>query len=367
MYDFRAKTFSKLPYPIDNLHIFLLQFAYVKKRIFIDTLMILNELGIKAHCNTSTGRICILQDLAITLSVAIMPKTKTTNAMMTKRIIPLCLAALAIMPAKAQSILIPDAEKKVMQESRERVEEQAKFVSSEKFAEMCQSYRVMKRFSPRIKELLAEREQRKACYNYIYNDSPSKRAKAKAVIDSLYQDSINIRLIPYNKNISGDYVSLALFLDKSLRMDSAQTCAIKQCALDLAHKIKKNPKLDTWPEERKAIVSVLTPKQVEKLLVRKNGKKIANDFRTAWTRLKDAGLAQQLDSVSDGALAVVYFEKTYAIKELYQRDKNARRMAMAQLDKRKPLMIRLLDGLNKKEALEKKETIQQKIGKDFVW
>ena len=329
--------------------------------------MIINDLNAKVHCNTLTSRICTLQELAITLSVAIMPKTKTTNAMMTKRIIPLCLAALAIMPAKAQSILIPDAEKKVMQESRERVEEQAKFVSSEKFAEMCQSYRVMKKFSPRIKELLAEREQRKACYNYIYNDSPSKRAKAKAVIDSLYQDSINIRLIPYNKNISGDYVSLALFLDKSLRMDSAQTYAIKQCALDLAHKIKKNPKLDTWPEERKVLTTALTPKQVEKLFVRKNGRKIAEDFRKVWSRLKEAGLTQQLDSVSDGALAVVYLEKSYAIRDLYQRDKTARRAAMAQLDKRKPVMMRLLDGLNKKEALESKEKKQQNIGKDFVW
>lgn len=287
--------------------------------------------------------------------------------MITKKLIQLCLATLGIMPAKAQSILIPEAEKKVMQESRERVEEQAKFASSEKFAEMCQNYRVMKKFSPRIKEILTEREQRKVCYNFIYDDSPSKRAKAKSVIDSLYQDSINIRLIPYNKNISGDYVSFALFLDKSLRMDFSQTCAIKQCALDLAHKIKKNPKLDTWPEERKAIISVLTPKQVEKLFVRKNGRKISNDFRTAWTRLKDAGLTQQLDSVSDGALAVVYIEKTYAIKELYQRDKSARRAAMAQLDKRKPIMMRLLDGLNKKEALENKEKKQQNIGKDFVW
>ncbi len=284
-----------------------------------------------------------------------------------RRLILFGLALIAMTFAKAQSTLTPDLEEGIMKEKTETVNEQARLASSEAFASLCINYRVMKKFSARIKEMLSEREMRKACYNYIYEDMPYKRTRAKMEIDSLYQDSIDIRLIPYNKNISGEYVSAALFLDKTLRLDSTQYNTIKECALNLAHKLRKNPKLDTWPEERKVITTALTPKQVEKLFVRKNGKKIADDFRTAWNRLKEAGLTQQLDSVSDGALAVVYLEKAYTIKDLYQRDKSARRAAMAQLDKRKPIMMKLLDGLNKKEALENKEKKQQNIGKDFVW
>ncbi len=284
-----------------------------------------------------------------------------------KRMILLCLALIAAYVAKAQSVLRPESEQAIKQEKLEAINEQAKIASSEDFANLCISYKVMKKFSPRLKEILSEREQRKACYNYIYSNAPYKRARAKMEIDSLYQDSIDIRLIPYNKNISGEYMSIALFEEKTLRLDSAQYNAIKRCALDLAHRLRKNPKLDTWPEERQVITTSLSPKQVEKLLVRKNGKKIAEDFHKAWNRLKEAGLTQQLDSVSDGALAVVYLEKSYVIKDLYQRDKRARRAAMTQLDKRKPIIMRLLDGLNKKEALEKKEENQQSIGKDFVW
>lgn len=284
-----------------------------------------------------------------------------------KRVIALCIVAVAFLYAKAQSTLLPEMENRVLDEKKEIIEEQARLTRDEQYAKLCINYRVMKMFRSRLKEILIEREQRKACYNYIYADAPYKRARAKMEIDSLYQDSIDIRLIPYNKNISGEYISAALLFDKTLRMDSAQYNAIKQCALNLAHKLRKNPKFDTWPEERKVITSALVPRQVEKLFVRKNGNKIADDFHTAWNRLKEAGLTQQLDSVSDGALAVVYIEKSYAIKDLYQRDKSARRAAMAQLDKRKPIMMRLLDGLNKKEALENKEKKQQNIGKDFVW
>ncbi len=274
-----------------------------------------------------------------------------------KTVFCLCAALLTMAHVKAQSILSTDREENVMKERAETIREQASLASSEAFANLCINYRVMKRFSPQIKQFLGKREQRKACYNFIYDDKPYKRARAKMQLDSIYQDSIDIRLIPYNKNISGEYVSFAIFMERELCMDSAQHHAIKQCALDLAHKLRKDPKLDTWPEERKVITTTLAPRQVEKLFVRKNGRKIADDFRMAWNRLKEAGLTQQLDSVGDGALAVVYLEKSYAIRDLYQRDKTARRAAMAQLDKRKPIMMRLLDGLNKKEALENKACI----------
>lgn len=284
-----------------------------------------------------------------------------------KRTIIFILAALAMMQCKAQSVLMPEQESNVMNEKRAVVEEQARFASTEQYADLCIKYHVKKWFGPRLKQILAERETKKVCYNYIYENMPFKRARAKREIDSLYQDSIDIRLIPYNKNISGEYVSFALAPWFIRHLDSTQIQAFSACALNLAHKLRKDPKYDTWPEERKAITSILKPRDVERFFVKKNGRKISQDFHTTWDRLKKAGLTAQLDSVSDGALCVMYYEKTYAINDLYQSDKAARRKALATLNGRKPLMIRLLDGLNKKEALEKKNKQQQKIGKDFVW
>ena len=57
-------------------------------------------------------------------------------------------------------------------------------------------YKVPKTKRNKLAYFINERERRKACYNYIYNDSINKRVRCKLEIDSIYRDSINTILIP---------------------------------------------------------------------------------------------------------------------------------------------------------------------------
>lgn len=54
-----------------------------------------------------------------------------------KRTIIFILAALAMMQCKAQSLLMPEQESNVMNEKRAVVEEQARFASTEQYADLC--------------------------------------------------------------------------------------------------------------------------------------------------------------------------------------------------------------------------------------
>ncbi len=78
-----------------------------------------------------------------------------------KTVFCLCATLLTTAHAKAQSILSTDWEENVMKERAETVREQASLASSEAFANLGINYRVMKRFSPQIKQIIGEREQRK--------------------------------------------------------------------------------------------------------------------------------------------------------------------------------------------------------------
>lgn len=60
-----------------------------------------------------------------------------------KRTIIFILAALAMMQCKAQSVLMPEQESNVMNEKRAVVEEQARFASTEQYADMCIKYHVL--------------------------------------------------------------------------------------------------------------------------------------------------------------------------------------------------------------------------------
>lgn len=83
-------------------------------------------------------------------------------------------------------------------------------------------------------------------------------------------------------------------------------------------------------------------------------------------KLQIANLTEQIDSISDVREAVNYLFNKHMIKDLYRNYGTSQRKYLLELDKNKPKIILLLDGLEKREKLTKeKENIT--VGKEFIW
>ena len=220
----------------------------------------------------------------------------------------------------------------------------------------------------KLGQYLLQRELRKACYDYIWPDSVRQRVLMKMRIDTQYQDSIDMLLIPeYYNRISGDNISYALHARRAVRMDSTQYDYLMGKALDMAHRLRNNPRLNVWNEEMEILTKTLTKEQLDRFFRDKNARSVTKEMHAGWKRLVDAGLAEQLDSVNDMARAYYYFQERQKIKDLYRYNGTAQRKHLAELDKSMPTMIRMLDGLDKKARLDNEEKKNKTVGKEFVW
>lgn len=220
----------------------------------------------------------------------------------------------------------------------------------------------------KLGQYLFQREIRKACYDYIWPDSVRLRSLAKMRIDTQYQDSIDMLLIPeYYNRISGDNISYALHARRAVRMDSTQYDYLMGKALDMAHRLRRNPRLNVWNEEMEILTKTLNKEQLDRFFRDKNARSVTKEMQAGWKRLTDAGLAEQLDSVNDMARAYFYFQERQKIKDLYKYNSTAQRKHLAELNKSMPTMIRMLDGLDKKARIEENERNNKTVGKEFVW
>lgn len=89
-------------------------------------------------------------------------------------------------------------------------------------------------------------------------------------------------------------------------------------------------------------------------------------FNNAWKKLKEAGLTEQLDSAKDANDAINYIFKRQMIKDLYRSYGTPQKKYLAELDKNKPKMMSMLEGLDKKARLKEEEKTKT-VSKEFVW
>lgn len=229
-------------------------------------------------------------------------------------------------------------------------------------------YKVPKEKSRKLAYYVKERERRKACYNYIYRDSLFKRVRCKMEMDSVYRDSINTLLIPVEgNNITGDNISLALMLSSILKLDKAQYRYIMEEALSMARLLYRNPRANVWNDEMNILKRILTPEQLDRFFLNKNSKVITNEVDKGWKRIVGAGLAEQLDSAKEVPRAYLYYHKRQKIKDMFRYYGTSQKNNLAELDKHKPLMVRMLDKLNKDEKIIIQKETNKKVGKEFVW
>ncbi len=226
-------------------------------------------------------------------------------------------------------------------------------------------YCVPKDKTRKVAYYIKERERRKACYNYIYKDSILTRVLSKLEIDSIYRDSINSVLIPAKGNrISGDNVSLALYLSPVLKLDDAQYHYIMERALAMARVLYKDPRTNVWNEEMNLLKKTLTPEQLDYFFLNKNSDILTKEIDEGWQKIVDAGLSEQIDSAIEVPRAYFYYHERHKIKDIYRNNGTPQKKNLAELEKHKPVMVKMLETIEEKERKQKKE---KTIGKEFVW
>lgn len=244
---------------------------------------------------------------------------------------------------------------------KQRVELLCKENSEEAFAKLSLSYQIANQDVDKLKQVLNDRETLKAQASLKYADDISERVKVKMAVDEFYKDSIYTILIPYNC-ISGENLGFLLNLCSRGLCKPEQQQKLMRSALDIAHKLEKYPGLNVWNEEMDIIQNTLDNKQMDIFLDLKNLEKNNQDYRYAWKQLVDAGLSEQVDSVSDGNQLFMYIVAENKINSLYKYREELRVKNLEELRKHQPYIVRLLTGLYFKKEAEEKQ-----VGGEFVW
>lgn len=239
----------------------------------------------------------------------------------------------------------------------------AKISAEDAATALCVKYYVPKSQRKKLYQIVKRREINKKIYDYVYPTSSRKRSYAKLHFDTLFQDSIDAILIPYN-DISGENISYALKCKKAISLDSVQYRYMLDKAIGMAKKIRKNRKVNVWNEEMDVLKKTLTEKQIRTFFILKNAKKVTQKVRDTWSKLKDADLTNNLDSVSDCARAYMYYHEQQKIMDIHKYYGTPRKKNLAELDKRMPLIIKMYNALEKKKRAAESQKV---VEKDFVW
>lgn len=241
---------------------------------------------------------------------------------------------------------------------------QVDIASEDALAEMQLKYLYNRNDLEHLRRLFEEREQRKAAHNYLERN-PMERVVEKQRIDSLYQDSINALLIPYNSNISGEIISLSLRMSDALRLSKKNHVRLMDKALDFARRLRKNPYTNFKKEEMDALKKNLSAKQLETVIDEKNGMQAQVKAQRAWNALEEAGVAYELDSVPNVSRARLYYLIEMRYWDMYVEQNEVRDRNLQDLYRSKPKIIKMYEALDEKKRIKEKK--EKSVGVEFSW
>lgn len=228
-------------------------------------------------------------------------------------------------------------------------------------------YKIPANAYKKLKHYVKQRELKLACQDFLLKDSLVRRVENKIKIEQCYTDSINTILIPVEGNhISGENLSCALRCKDILGIDSLQYDYIMKTAVEMARRIKEDYRTEVWNDEMAILKTTLNKQQLLSFFQWKNAEKVTVAFDEIMDKLKNAGLTEQLDSAKDVPDAVKYLFNKQMIKDLYKNQGTLQRRYLSELDKSKPVIIRMLDGLNRKDK-DQKEKQEKTMDKDYTW
>lgn len=284
---------------------------------------------------------------------------------MKKKLLLSIALAMLYFPVSAEVLKCTIQEREVYFANRTAIDSLLSLRYPEEIAIINSCYTVPAEGKEKLEFYVKNREFKYICQDFLYKDSLEKRVRNKLTISKVYQDSINTILIPeYRNHLSGENLSYVLHCRNRLGLDSAQYSYIMSKAVNMARRIRKDYRINLWNEEMEILKSTLDKRQLRSFFVAKNAVKVTDEFNKAWAKLKDAGLTEQLDSAKDANDAVNYFFSKQMIKDLYRYYGTSQRKYLSELDKSKPKMISMLEGIDKKKRIEERN---KAISKEFIW
>ena len=283
---------------------------------------------------------------------------------MRKLLSMLLLAIVCVSHVYAQKLTCTKEEANVIQLYGKEMSHQVDIASEDALAEMQLKYLYNRNDLEHLRRLFEEREQRKAAHNYLERN-PMERVVEKQRIDSLYQDSINALLIPYNSNISGEIISLSLRMSDALRLSKKEHRRLMEKALDFARRLRKNPYTNFKKEEMDVLKKNLSAKQLETVIDEKNGMQAQVKAQRAWNALEEAGVAYELDSLPNVSRARLYYLIEMRYWDMYVEQNEVRDRNLQDLYRSKPKIIKMYEALDEKKRI--KENKEKSVGVEFSW
>lgn len=242
----------------------------------------------------------------------------------------------------------------IYEENADMLSFQCRIATEDAFQELREEYYLSKDDEAFIYLLMFEREKRKATCDYIYK-TPWDRVANKKKIDALYQDSIDVRLLPHNNKVAGANISIALRLANNLKVSHKNYSNILSLGLNVARHLRKNRNYNYDIEVMDSLRNYLSKEQLYRILSSKHAIACVNKGEVAWQALKNAGMIENIDSASYCDQAIDYYIMECIINEMYIGHERQLRKNLSDLWKHQPLIVRMMEAIKKKKALAKKK------------
>jgi hypothetical protein len=283
---------------------------------------------------------------------------------MKKNLLFIAMSLLMTSTCFANVLQFTDEEEKVCSENWDALVFRSKAVGLDALEELKQKYSVLAGHVDYLKALFVEREMRKATYDYM-NYKPKDRMIRKQEIDNSYQDSIDVRLIPYNYSIAGESISLAFRLEKALGISKDVSDKIHNLGFEIARKVHENPCYYYDVKVMDSLRIFLKRDQLVRILSVKNGEMAHAKAKMAWKNAVDNGLTENQDSAECIEMAINYYMQEGVVNDMFVGHEVALRKNLSNLWKQQPLIVRMAGAIQRKSELEKKK--KEEFDNNLAW
>jgi hypothetical protein len=241
-----------------------------------------------------------------------------------------------------------------------------KISAEDAFQVLRQNYVLPKKEEIFVLSLIFERECRKATYN-ILSDTPWERVANKKRIDDLYQDSIDVRLLPYNDKVAGANISMALRFADNMGIGKENYTKIMNLGLSVAKHLRIDPSYNYDIEVMDSLRNYLKKTQLIEMLSAKHALTCIQKGVATWNELQNAGMVMDEDSATCCNQAIDYYTMECVINEMFVGHEKQLKKNLSDLWKRQPLIVRMSGSLrNKKELTSKKSDNEPEVN-DLKW
>lgn len=285
------------------------------------------------------------------IKVYILTKQKQKKMRTRTKLLTMALFMLSALGCSAHILQFSDEETRVYADNYDALAFRCNIAGQDALTELGQKYYVPKDCSMFLYHLFVEREVRKATYDYTRHN-PIDRVRCKRMIDSLYQDSVDVRLMPYNQGIAGENISISLRMAKTLGISADRRADIMKLGLYVARQLRKNPRYYYDAVVMDSLRTFMTRKQLTDMLRSKNVVRAVNMARKAWKEVVAAGLIENEDSAECCDKAIEYYLQERVINDMYVGHDKALKSNLRELWKHQPLIVRMKESMRKKESME---------------